>query len=60
MLLWWICSTVCDYTSLIKYLYATWCGNKPLECSYVLPWINIVVFYQIDIVLVVMENYSVG
>jgi hypothetical protein len=47
MLLWWICSIVCDYTSLIKYLYATWCGSKPLECSYVLPWINTVVFYQL-------------
>ena len=47
MLLWWICSTVCDYMSLIKYLYATWCGSKPLECSYVLPWINTVLFYQL-------------
>jgi hypothetical protein len=36
ILLWWICSTVCDYMSLIKYLCATWCGSVPLDCSCVL------------------------
>ena len=44
-LLWWICSTVHDYTLLIKYLYVTWCGSVPLDCSYVLLWIDTVVFY---------------
>jgi hypothetical protein len=45
ILLWWMCSTVCDYTSLIKYLCATWCGSVPLDYSCVLLWIDIVVFY---------------
>jgi hypothetical protein len=30
---------------LIKYLCVTWCGSVPLDCSYVLLWIEIVVFY---------------
>jgi hypothetical protein len=34
-----------DYTLLIKYLCVTWCGSVPLDCSYVLLWIDIVVFY---------------
>ena len=45
MLLWWMCSNVCDYTSSIKYLCATWCGSVPLDCSCVLLWIDTVVFY---------------
>jgi hypothetical protein len=45
MLLWWMCSTDCDYTSRIKYLCATWCGSVPLDCSCVLLWIDTVVFY---------------
>jgi len=34
-----------DYTLLIKYLCVTLCGSKLLDCSYVLLWIDIVVFY---------------
>jgi hypothetical protein len=34
-----------DYTLLIKYLCVTWCGSKPLDCSYILLWIDTVVFY---------------
>ena len=45
MLLWWMCSTDCDYMSLIKYMCATWCGSVPLDCSCVLLWIDTVVFY---------------
>jgi hypothetical protein len=30
---------------LIKYLCVTWCGSEPLYCSYVLLWIDTVVFY---------------
>jgi hypothetical protein len=45
ILLWWMCSTVCDYTSLIKYMCATWCGSVPLNCSCELLWIDTVVFY---------------
>jgi hypothetical protein len=44
MLLWWMCSTDCDYMSLIKYMFAT-CGSVPLDCSCVLLWIDTVVFY---------------
>jgi hypothetical protein len=40
-----MCSTVCDYTLLIKYLFATWCGRVLLDCSYVLLWTDTVVFY---------------
>ena len=32
-------------TLLIKYLCVTWCGSVPLDCSYVLLWIDTVVFY---------------
>jgi hypothetical protein len=32
-------------TLLIKYLCVTWCGSEPLDCSYVLLWIDTVVFY---------------
>jgi hypothetical protein len=39
---------------MIKYLYATF-GSKPLECSYVLPWIKHNCVLSIDIVPVVME-----
>jgi hypothetical protein len=45
ILLWWMCSTVYDYTSMIKSLCATWCGSVPLDCSCVLLWIDTVVFY---------------
>jgi hypothetical protein len=45
MLLWWMCSNDCDYTSQIKYLCATWCGSVPPDCSCVLLWIDTVVFY---------------
>ena len=51
ILLWWMCSTVRDYTLLIKYLCVTWCGSIPLDCSYVLLWIDIVVFYFVLITL---------
>jgi hypothetical protein len=40
-----MCSIVRDYTLLIKYLCVTWCGSVPLDCSYVLLWIDTVVFY---------------
>ena len=40
-----MCSTDCDYMSLIKYLCATWCGSVPLDSSCVLLWIDTVVFY---------------
>jgi hypothetical protein len=30
---------------LIKYLCVTWCGSVPLDYSYVLLWIDTVVFY---------------
>jgi hypothetical protein len=46
-----MCSTVRDYTLLIKYLFATWCGSVPLDCSYVLLWIDTVVFYFVLITL---------
>ena len=45
ILLWWMCSIVSDYMLLIKCLFATWCGSVPLDCSYVLLWIDTVVFY---------------
>jgi hypothetical protein len=45
MLLWWMCSTNYDYMSLIKYLFSTWCGSVPLDCSCVVLWIHTVVFY---------------
>ena len=32
---------------LIKYLCVTWCGSVPLDCSYVLLWIDTVVFYNL-------------
>jgi hypothetical protein len=46
-----MCSIVHDYTLLIKYLFATWCGSVPLDCSYVLLWIDTVVFYFVLITL---------
>ena len=36
---------------LIKYLCATWCGSVPLDCSFVLLWIDTVVFYFVPIAL---------
>ena len=33
------------FLCLIKYLCVTWCGSVPLDCSYVLLWIDTVVFY---------------
>jgi len=45
ILLWCIFSIDYDYMSLIKYLCATWCGSVPTDCSYVLLWIDTVVFY---------------
>jgi len=44
-MLWWICFTVRNHTLLIKYLCVTWCGSEPLDCSYVLLWIDTVVLY---------------
>jgi hypothetical protein len=49
--MWWMCSTVCDYMLLIKYLCVTWCGSVPLDCSYVLLWIDTIVFYFVLIAL---------
>jgi hypothetical protein len=46
-----MCSTVRDYTLLIKYLFVTWCGGVPLDCSYVLLWIDTIVFYFVLIAL---------
>ena len=46
-----MCCTVCDYTLLIKYLCVTLCGSVPLDCSYVLLWIDIVVFYFVSTAL---------
>jgi hypothetical protein len=46
-----MCSTVRDYTLLIKYLCVTWCGSVPLDCSYVLLWIDTVVFYFVSVAL---------
>jgi hypothetical protein len=51
-----MCSTICDYTLLIKYLCATWCGSVPLDCSYVLPWIDTVVFYFVLIALKIISS----
>jgi hypothetical protein len=51
-----MCSIVCDYTLLIKYLCVTWCGSVPLDCSYVLLWIDIVVFYFVSIALKTITN----
>jgi hypothetical protein len=45
ILLWWMCFIVCDYTSLIKYLCATWCGSVPLDYNCVLLWIDTIFFY---------------
>jgi hypothetical protein len=59
ILLWWMCSIDCDYTSLIKYLCATWCGSVPLDCSCVLLWIDTIVLN--DIVLIALKTInSVG
>jgi hypothetical protein len=49
-------STVHDYTFLIKYLCVTWCGSVPLDCSYVLLCIDIVVFYFVSIALKTINN----
>jgi hypothetical protein len=46
-----MCSIVRDYTLLIKYLFATWRGSVPLDCSYVLLWIETIVFYFVPIIL---------
>jgi hypothetical protein len=46
-----MCSTVRDYTLLIKYLFFTWCGSVPLDYNYVLLWIDTVVFYFVPIIL---------
>jgi hypothetical protein len=46
-----MCSTVRDYMLLIKYLCVTWCGSVPLDCSYVLLWIDTYVFYYVLIAL---------
>jgi hypothetical protein len=51
-----MCSTVCDYTLLIKYLCVTWCGSVPLDWSYVLPWIETGVFYFVLIALKTISN----
>jgi hypothetical protein len=52
-----MCSTVRDYTLLIKYLFATWCGSVPLDCSYVLLWIDTVVFYFVLIALKTIKQF---
>ena len=57
ILLWWMCSTVRDYTLLIKYLFATWCGSVPLDCSYVLLWIDTIVFYFVLIALKTIKQF---
>jgi hypothetical protein len=49
-------SIVCDYTLLIKYLCATWCGSVPLDCSYVLLWIDTVMLYFVLIALKTISN----
>jgi hypothetical protein len=46
-----MCSTVRDYTLLIKYLCVIWCGSVPLDCSYILLGIDTVVFYFVLIAL---------
>jgi hypothetical protein len=51
-----MCSTVLDYTLLIKYLFDTWCGSVPMDCSYVLLWIDTVVFYFFPITLNTISN----
>jgi hypothetical protein len=51
-----MCSIVRDYTLLIKYLFATWCGSVPLDCSYVLLWIDTVVLYFVLITLKTINN----
>jgi hypothetical protein len=28
-----MCSTDCDYMSMIKFLCTMWCGSVPLDCS---------------------------
>jgi hypothetical protein len=51
-----MCSTVRDYTLLIKYLFATWCGSVQLDCSYVLLWIDTIVLYIVPITLKTINN----
>ena len=53
-----MCSTVCDYTLLIKYWCATWCGSVPMDCSYVLLWIDTVVFYSVPIALNTIGSFG--
>jgi hypothetical protein len=52
-----MCSTTRDYTLLIKYLFSTWCGSVPLDCSYVLLWIDTVVFYFVLIALKTIKQF---
>jgi hypothetical protein len=50
-------TTVVDvFHCLIKYLCATWCGSVPLDCSYVLLWIDTIVFYFVPITLKTINN----
>ena len=46
-----MCSTVRDYMLLIKYFCVTWCASVPLDCSYVLLWIDTVVLCFVLIAL---------
>jgi hypothetical protein len=51
-----MCSIVSDYMLLIKYLCSTWCGSVPLDFSYVLLWIDTIVFYFVSIALKTINN----
>jgi hypothetical protein len=51
-----LCSTDCDYTSLIKYLCATWCGSVPLDCSTTMDRHSCVLLN--DIVLIALKTIS--
>jgi hypothetical protein len=51
-----MCSIVHDYTLLIKYLCVTWYGSVQLNCSYVLLWIDTIVFYFVLIGLKTINN----
>ena len=51
-----MCSIVRDYTLLIKYLCVTWCGNVPLDCSYVLLWVDTIVFYFVLISMKTIDS----
>jgi hypothetical protein len=57
ILLWWMCSTDCDYVSLIKYLCVTWCGSVPVDCSCIL-LLNGIVLIDLKTISSVGNDYQ--